>query len=203
MRTFLALFCLIALTALHPASPRAEETPTAAVERLNAVLLETMKSAGDLGYRGRYEKLAPVLNEVFDFPAMARIVLGSHWSRLGSGQQAAFVEAFADYSIGVFASRFDGYDGERFEILGEQPARRGAVLVQNQIVKSDGEAIAINYLARPAEDGDSWQIIDTILGGAHSELAARRAEYDGIVEKTGIVSLIQALKDKTAAFARN
>jgi phospholipid transport system substrate-binding protein len=201
MRKFLPAFFLTSLLVICPAAPRAGETPTATVERLNAVLLETMKSAGDLGYQGRYDKLAPVLNEIFDFPTMARIVLGTHWSSISKRQQADFTEAFADYSVGVFASRFDGYDGERFEILGEQPAWRGAVLVQNQIVKSDGEAIAINYLTRPTEAGDNWQIVDTILGGAYSELATRRSEYDGIVEKTGIVSLIDAVNRKTAGFA--
>jgi len=201
MRRFLPVFFLIPLLIVGPAGPRAEETPTATVERLNAALLDTMKSARELGYQGRYDKLAPVLKEIFDFPTMARIVLGTHWSSISASQQADFIETFTDYSVGVFANRFDGYDGERFEILGEQPARRGTVLVQNQIVKGDGEAIAINYLTRPAEAGDNWQIIDTILGGAYSELATRRSEYDGIVEKTGIVSLIDALNRKTAGFA--
>lgn len=203
MRPFLALVSFVALLVVPQAGLRAGETPTATVERLNAALLETMKSADELGYQGRYEKLAPVLNETFDFPTMARIVLGAHWSSISSAQQADFIEAFTDYSVGVFASRFDGYEGERFEVLGEQPARRGAVVVQNQIVKSDGEAVSINYLARPAENGADWQIVDTILGGAYSELATRRSEYDGIVEKTGIVSLIQALNSKTAGFARD
>lgn len=202
MRPFLALLLLTMLLAAQPASLQAAETPTATVERLNAALLETMKSAGELGYHDRYDQLAPVLKETFDFPTMARIVLGTHWSAIGKAQQADFIGAFTDYSIGVFASRFDGYEGERFEILGEQPARRGAVMVQNQIVKGDGEAVSINYLARPAENGGDWQIVDTILGGAYSELATRRSEYDGIVEKTGIVALIHALQDKTEAFAQ-
>src|SRR3546814_18538953 len=84
---------------------------------------------------------------------MARVVIGGHWSGVSDAQQQAFIDAFTDYSIGVFASRFDGYEGERFEVLGEQPARRGAVLVENQIVRSDGEPVAINYLTRP--DGRS------------------------------------------------
>lgn len=199
-RRLLDAFRLALLLALAPASVQAAETPTATVERLNAALMEAMQNAEALGYQGRYEKLAPVLKQTFDFPAMARVAIGSHWSAISSAQQQAFTEAFTAYSIGVFADRFDGYSGERFEIVGEQPARRGAVLVQNRIVKSDGEAIAINYLTRP-EDGGGWQIVDTILGGMASELASRRAEYDGIVDKLGIVALINALKDKTAQLA--
>ncbi|HEY9549381.1 MAG TPA: ABC transporter substrate-binding protein [Kiloniellaceae bacterium] len=193
--------CALAILLLAaPAAGQAAETPTATVQRLNAALLETMKNAEALGYRGRYEKLAPVLTETFDFPAMAKVVMGGHWTSIGTAHEEAFTAAFTEYSIGVFANRFDGYSGETFEVVGEQPARRGTVLVQNRIVKSDGEAVAINFLARQDEDGN-WRIVDTILGGAYSELAARRSEYDGIVEKLGIDALINALKDKTADFA--
>ena len=43
----------------------------------------------------------------------------------------------------------------------------------------------------------------TILGGTASELASRRAEYDSVIQKIGIVALIEALKDKTAGFAND
>jgi phospholipid transport system substrate-binding protein len=202
VRSLAALLACFLLLVAAPAG-RAAETPAATIERLNAALLAAMKDAAALGYRGRYEQLAPVLRETFDFPAMAQIVVGSHWSSISTAQQQAFTEAFTDYSIGVFADRFDGYEGETFEVLGEQPARRGAVLVQNRIVKSDGEPVAINYLTRPENDGANWRVIDTILGGMASELASRRSEYGGIIEKLGIGALIEALKDKTAGFAND
>lgn len=189
------------LLALAPLSASAADTPTATVQRLNAALLEAMQKAEELGYRGRYEKLAPAVREAFDFPAMARVILGSHWSSVSEAEQQAFTEAFTEYSIGVFADRFDGYQGERFEVLDEQPVRRGSVLVENRIVKSDGEAVAINYLTRPEPDGSGWRIVDTILGGMASELATRRSEYDGILKRQGIDALTRALKDKTAGFA--
>lgn len=194
---------LAALLLTAPAAMAADpppNSPSATVERLNAALLEVMQQADELGYAGRYAKLEPTLTEIFDFQGMARVSLGSHWSKLSDAQEAAFTQAFADYSVGVFAHRFDGFSGERFEVLGEQEGRRGTVLVRNQIVKSDGEAVEINYLTQPQDDG-SWRIIDTILGGTASELAARRSEYSSIMRKLGIDALIQALKDKTAGFA--
>lgn len=200
LKVLTLLLCLL----LAPAA-RAGETPSATVERLNGALLQVMQEAEALGFQGRYDRLAPVLRETFDFPAMARIALGAHWSSVSDAQQEAFTEAFADYSIAVFANRFDGYGGERFEILGTQEARRGAVLVENRIVKSDGEAVAINYLTRPEDDGadggGNWRIVDTILGGTASELAARRSEYSSILRKLGVNALIESLKDKTAGFA--
>jgi ABC-type transporter MlaC component len=63
--------------------------------------------------------------------------------------------------------------------------------------------VAINYLTRPENDGANWRVIDTILGGMASELATRRSEYHGIIEKLGIGALTEALKDKTAGFAND
>lgn len=192
----------LALALLFAAGPAtAQESATAPVERLNTALLDVMQNAEALGYEGRVERLAPQLEDVFDFATMARITLGRHWRDLKPPQQEAFTEAFTDFSVAVFADRFDGFSGERFEILGEQPARRGAVLVRNQIVKSDGEAVPINYLARPGKGGESWQLVDILLDAKYSELATRRSEYSGIVRNQGIDALIAALKDKTAGYA--
>lgn len=195
-------FTALAFIFMIAATPSAaQESASAPVERLNTALLDVMQNAEALGYQGRFDRLAPKLGSVFDFPTMARITLGRHWRGLKPPQQEAFTEAFTDFSIAVFADRFDGFSGERFEILGEQPARRGAVLVRNQIVKSDGEAVPINYLVRPGTNGDSWQLVDILLDAKYSELATRRSEYNGIVKNQGIDALIAALKDKTAGYA--
>ena len=41
--------------------------------RLNDTLLEVMKEAEVLQFAGRYEKLEPVLSDIFAFPVMARV----------------------------------------------------------------------------------------------------------------------------------
>jgi len=181
---------------------QAAETATATVERLNAALLGVMQEAEALGYQGRYDRLAPELTQIFDFPAMARVSLGRQWKTLEPPQQEAFTEAFADYSIAVFAARFDGFSGESFEVTGEQEARRGSVMVLNQLVKSDGEIIAINYLARPDKEASDWRLVDTFLEAKYSEMAARRSEYSGFVKRDGIEALIATLKDKVAGYAK-
>jgi len=195
------LAALILCLWLPVPAAQAEETAGATVERLNAALIGVMQEAEALGYQGRYDRLAPDLEAVFDFPAMARAALGRHWRTASAEEQAAFTEAFTAFSIAVFADRFDGYSGERFEVTGEQPARRGTVLVRNQLVKTDGEIIAIDYLARPDRTGGGWRLIDTFLEAKYSEIAARRSEYSSIVQNQGLDALITALKDKMAGYA--
>ncbi len=196
LRSFVFAFLLLAAPLAQAA-----ETATATVERLNAALLAVMQEAEALGYQGRYDRLAPELTEIFDFPAMARVSLGSQWKKLDPPQQEAFTEAFADYSIAVFAARFDGFSGESFEVTGEREARRGSVVVLNQLVKSDGEIIAINYLARPDKEGGNWRLVDTFLDAKYSEMAARRSEYSGFVKRDGVDALIATLNEKVAGYA--
>ena len=177
----------------------AEPTPSEIVERLNAVLIEVMQGAGALGFQGRYARLAPVLAAVFDFPLMARISAGRHWRALDEATRGRFVAAFGKVSIATYAARFDGYGGERFEVLGAAPARRKTVLVRNRLVKSDGEAVAIDYLLKA--DEKRWRVVDVFLDGKYSELALKRSEYGSVIKNHGVEVLIRSLDEKAAKLA--
>ncbi|MFQ5774447.1 MAG: ABC transporter substrate-binding protein [Kiloniellaceae bacterium] len=174
-------------------------SPSEVVEHLNAVLLDVMRNAKELGYQGRYERLAPVLREAFNFPLMAGVSVGKHWRMLNEKQRAQLIESFARMSIGTFASRFDGYKGEHFELVGEQQGPRKSVLVRNRLIKSDGETVEINYLLKTYDD--RWRVVDVYLDAKYSELAMKRSEYTSVVANEGFDSLIRRIDDKLAQFA--
>ena len=182
------------------AARAAGPAPSEVVERLNAALIEVMREADALGFQGRYERLAPVLSAAFDFPLMARISAGKHWRTLDEVLRGRFVAAFGKSSIATFAARFDGYGGERFEVLGEQPGRRETVLVRNRLIKSDGEAVAIDYLFKSGAEG--WRVVDVLLDGKFSELALKRSEYGAVLKNDGIEALIRGLDEKAARLAK-
>jgi len=52
-------------------------------------LLDTMKQAKQLGVKGRYDKLSPVLAKTYDLPSMSKLAVGPSWSALTPQQQAA------------------------------------------------------------------------------------------------------------------
>lgn len=167
---------------------RADDSPSAVAGRLNETLLTVMKQAKELGYEGRYRKLEPELKEAFQLPLMAQISAGAHWKKLAPEEQQSLIDAFTRYTTATYASRFNGYSGEQFRILGEEPASGSAVLVKSEIVKTSGETIAIDYLMRRYDRG--WQIIDVYLKGAISELATRRAEYSSVIAREGLPALL-------------
>ncbi len=196
----LAVLLVLCVTGLGPHAGRAAEpTPSEIVERLNAVLIEVMQGAEALGFEGRYERLAPVLSATFNFPWMARISAGRHWRALDEATRGRLVEAFGKVSIATYAARFDGYGGERFEVLGAAPARRKTVLVRNHLVGIDGEAVAIDYLLKAAQG--RWRVVDVFLDGKYSELALKRSEYGSVIKNHGVEVLIRSLDEKAAQLA--
>jgi phospholipid transport system substrate-binding protein len=194
----LAVFLLLSFAGTG-AAPAAEPTPSEVVERLNTTLIEVMKGADSLGFQGRYERLAPVLSTTFDFPLMARVSAGRRWRDLDAATREGYLAAFGKVSIATYAARFDGYGGERFEVLGEEPGRRQTVVVRNRLVKSDGEAVAIDYLLKASEG--RWRVVDVFLDGKYSELALKRSEYGAVIKNHGVAALIRSLGEKSAKLA--
>lgn len=170
--------------------------PSDLIAKLNAVFIGVMQNAKSLGYEGRYKTLEPALAQAYDFAEMTRVSTGRHWRDLTDEQKQQVTAAFEDYSIATYAARFDGFGGERFEVLGEEPAPGGNLRVNNQIVPTSGAPIRIDYLLR--ETGGQWRIIDVYLKSSVSELAVRRAEFTDMLAKSGFDGLLADLKAKVA-----
>jgi phospholipid transport system substrate-binding protein len=168
--------------------------PKTVITKFNAALLESMQGADKLGYKGRLEKLAPVIRDSFDLPFMIRYSAGRHWRNLTDAQKKTLTGAFSDLTIATYADRFDGYSGEKFEIIAEQEARKGLKLVKTVLQKSDGERIKLDYLLRPTEK--SWRIIDIFVKGRISELSTKRSEYSAALKRRGFDGLIEILTKK-------
>ena len=199
-RPIAALTALMVGVLIAFSAEAGQEPPRKVIAALHAVLVNVMQEAEALGYDGRYEWLSPVLKESFNLGFMARVTTNPYWKKADRDQRARLVDAFTRMTIATYASRFDDYAGERFELLSEREAPRHSVLIKSNIVKKDGEKIAINYLLRQF-DGE-WRIIDVYLKGSYSELATRKSEYSGILRGKGLDGLIAALDAKVAALAQ-
>ena len=175
------------------AAQAAPGAPTEVVRNFYGVLLDVMQHASALGPKGRYQKLEPVVLGTFDVPFMARLSVGPTWGRLTPEEKRRAVQAYSRYIAAIYASRFDEYAGEKFEVLGQQQIKHGT-LIKTQIIKSNGEPVAINYVVH--DNDHAWQIRDIYLSGSISELATRRSEFATILRTSGIDGLIASLNKK-------
>jgi phospholipid transport system substrate-binding protein len=152
-----------------------------------------MKNGPTLGQSGRYARLAPVVDRVFDLPSMTRLAVGPSWATLSPAQQQQLVEAFRHYVAATYADRFDSYSGQQLQVTGERPYNAD-IIVQTKIVNSDGDTTTLDYLMR--QNQGLWQISDVYLDGTISQLAIQRSEFYSILRREGVDGLVMALNRK-------
>jgi phospholipid transport system substrate-binding protein len=175
-------------------STRAASAQSAAdrIGVLYTALIQTMQQAQQLGINGRYQRLAPVLSDIYDIPSMARAAVGPSWAGLDPTQKASITDAFDRMMVANYASQFDGFSGERFEILQTIDRAPADKIVKTHLVQASGKTVALDYLMR--NSGGAWKVVDVYLDGTISELASRRAEFGAILRSGGPNALITSLR---------
>lgn len=192
---------VLTLLLLWAAVSRAEEAAVQPVERLHATLLAVMKDGPQLGFEGRAQQLQPVLEQVYDMPGMTRTAIGAQMSKLTPEQVERVVRAFTHYTVATYARQFAGWDGERFETGTPSPAHGGGTLVPTRIIPASGDAVKLVYLVRDGGNGE-WRIQDVLLEGTVSQLAVRRAEFQGVLRLRGPDALVDMLESRAAEQAK-
>jgi phospholipid transport system substrate-binding protein len=152
-----------------------------------------MKHGRTLGQSGPFAQLALVIRRSFDTASMARLSVGPTWTGLSEAQRQEVSESIGRYMSAIYADRFDSYEGQKLEVIGEQPVASG-VMVNSRIIKANGEPVKVDYMMR--RNGEGWQISDVYLDSAISEVATRRSEFAAILKDDGIDGLIAALNRK-------
>jgi phospholipid transport system substrate-binding protein len=198
--------CLLAIAVLgflalatHGAKAEEHQKPEDVVAAFDDALLGSMREAEKFGYAGRYDRLAPVMNNAFDFAEMTRIAVGGPWASLTGTQQHSLADAFARFSIANYAREFDKYSGERIEITGHTERPQGVVIATAMKSTAD-EPTEFDYLLHKVNG--AWKIVDIYLDGSISQLAVRRSEFSAVLTRSGPEGLLRMLTERTDALAK-
>jgi phospholipid transport system substrate-binding protein len=197
VRLFILLFLVINM--VEPSPSISAHPAIDVVENLHKTLLIVMKEGNKIGYQGRYDQLAPVITGSFDMPFIAKTVLGRYWETINHEQKSKFVETFSKLSIATYAANFDSYSGERFKMVSEKEVSGGRILVQSQLIKSDGGQVQLDYLLHRT-DGQ-WRMINVIAEGV-SDLALKRADYSAFLKNKRFEALLEKLNEKIAQYSK-
>ncbi len=169
-------------------------SPSAVVEQLHVTLLNIMKNAKKLGMKGRYQTVAPKVQQVYDLPRWIRLATGRHWKRANAAQKEQLMSEFKKMSAATYASQFDNYSGESFKTIGEKAGPRKTVLVKTKIIRETKKPVGLTYVL--IKVSNQWRIVDILLDDKISQLAVRRSEYRNLLKQSGIDGLINKLKEK-------
>ncbi len=170
------------------------------VDKLNAALIETMKNAKQLGYKGRYAKLDPIIKETHEFNAVAQIALGSHWKDLNDEQKKAFIDKLTELSVATYAAQFNDYEGEEFKYESEQGMKSNRVTLRYELTAPKEKPVKFEYVLGLINN--QWSIINIIVDGI-SDLALKKAQYTSVIEREGFDSLLSKLNQKIMDHANN
>jgi phospholipid transport system substrate-binding protein len=190
-----ATIALALLTRAETADPPA----TAVVARLDAVLLDTLQHGEQLGYQGRFDRIAPAVAAAFDLPLMAEKSIGRFWKPLSDADRARWVALFSELTSANYAANFDKFSGQRFEIAGEEASQNDTTVVHTKVINPGDDDVEVNYRLHDTPSGP--KIVDVYLKGTVSEVALRRSDYTSVLERDGFDALLASVRTKIADLA--
>lgn len=194
------LFLIVVLPAFSSSAASETPGPAAVIRNFNAALLDTMKKADQLGYAGRYKLLGPVIKDSFALSFMAEQSLGRYGKTLKSEERELLVKSYTDWTVATYAGRFDGYSGEKFEVVSESGPLQGTATVISKLIKQNGEEVVFRYLLRKIKG--IWRVVDIQISGV-SQLALTRAQFTGVIKDKGFNGLLSMLKEKIKGFEKS
>jgi phospholipid transport system substrate-binding protein len=194
---FLLLIVLMPVSVSYAASEIPD--PAAVIQNFNSALLEAMKKADQLGYSGRYKLLDPVIRNSFALSFMAVQSVGRYGKTLKPGDRELLIRSYTDWTVATYAGRFDGYSGEKFEVVPGSAPLQGTATVTSKLIKQNGEEVVFRYQLRRIEG--VWRVVDIKISGV-SQLALTRAQFTGVIKGGGFNGLISMLNEKTKKFEK-
>lgn len=190
----------VAVATLILAAPLAAQTadPAAApVQMLDDGLVAILKTPG---YAGRAARIGPVVDQVYDIPLITRLSVGTGWTGIAPAEQTALVGAMRRLTVAQYAANFSGYSGQTFTVDPKVEVRGADRLVRTTLKAPRENNVSIAYRLR--QSGGRWRIVDVYYNNAISQLATRRADFDGLLKRGGARALVAHLDTLAAKAGR-
>ena len=133
----------------------------------------------------------PIVDRMFDWPAMAESALRAHWPKRTPAERAEFTRLFSDLFARAYASRIHLVDARSFQYLGDTTTGdRGTV--KTKVVTRRGSTLDVDYLVR-ASATRRWLVQDVRVEGI-SLVDNYRTQFDSIIAKSSFEELMKRLQ---------
>ena len=194
-RAFVRL-ALIGLAAAPMPLRAADSAVIAPIQQLYDALLAVMKTS-HAPFDQRYNQLAPVIDAVFDLPAIMQASVGPTSNALSADQHSTLLTAFRRYTIATYVANFNSFDGQRFEVSPDTRALPNSdQVVTSRIVPASGDTHRLDYVMR--QTNGSWRVVDVLAEGTISRVAVQRSDFRHLLMQGGSAALVVSLQSKVA-----
>ena len=176
----------------------APSTPQAPIAGLYKALEQSEHSGAGIGKRSAM--IAPQVDRAFNMDAILKRSVGLHYDQLSPSERDALITAFKRFTIARYASTFKPGTDATFTVA-QSSVDEGRTIVHTTIGnKNDSpeSATPIDYVMVQGPDG--WRIVDILLDGHISQVAAQRADFKTIFSQSGASGLARTLTKKADDF---
>jgi phospholipid transport system substrate-binding protein len=172
----------------------AAENPQAVIKTGTYQVLQLLKKYPQ-NTQVRREKIRAVVNEYFDFDAIAKRALGPPWNEQPPEKQQEFTRDFSQLLFNTYIGKIEKFTNEKITYNQKQMGRNCAV-IEARVVGDQSGAIPIDYYLR-LEDGD-WKVYDVAIAGI-GLVINYRDQFNEILSRSSFDDLLRQLKEKVAA----
>ncbi|MCC6716554.1 MAG: ABC transporter substrate-binding protein [Acetobacteraceae bacterium] len=193
---------LLALALALPIPAQAQpppDSPTAPIAAFNAALRAGMTAGRATPFATRAARLRPVIERVFDLPALLAASVGPRFAGFSAAARADLLEAFTAFTVATWVANFDTDAGERIELAPDTRPIGADQVVTTRIIPPTGEPTRLDYVMRQTPTG--WRVVDILLNGTISRVAVQRSDFRSLVAAGDPAPLLASLRSRAAQLA--
>ena len=174
-----------------PALVHAVGAPTSAI-RNSVEIVQDILSDDSLDDKTQRHMVMELVNKQFDFPAMSRRILATHWKTAKNSQRDRFIALFSQILGNTYWHRIRDYQGEKLEYVGENFQNNTTARVHTVIITGTHNTLIDYSLHKVA---DEWRTYDVLIEGV-SLVRNYRATYQQIIKLEGMDGLLEQMAQK-------
>ena len=190
------LFCILVWTVSVAASAGEFATPTArvkdSVDRAIAILRDS-----SLDRDTKWQRIAGVIDEGFDFRSMSQSVLATRWQDASPVERQQFVQFFSQYIEEVYRSKIEAYSDQR--VVYKDEVVHGDRAVVKTLVLTSNTSIPIDFKLK--DNGGEWYAYDVVIEGV-SLVANYRSTFAVIAKDEGMDGLLENIRERIEQYKR-
>ncbi len=163
-------------------------TPMGRVKDTTDRVISILKD-DSLDREARWDKIATLIYEGFDFRSMSQSMLATQWRRATEEERKKFTEFFSQYIEATYRSKIEAYTNQR--IIYKDEVIKGNLGIVETIIIAGNTEIPVNYKLRQNEN--SWYAYDVVIEGV-SLVANYRSTFAAIVKNEGMDGLMSDIQ---------
>jgi phospholipid transport system substrate-binding protein len=171
-------------------------TPMGRVKDTTSRVISVLKN-DKLARDVRWEKIAALIYEGFDFRSMSESVLSTQWKRATEDERKRFTEFFSQYIEETYRTKIEAYTNQK--IIYKDEVIRGKRAVVETVIVTDSTEIPVNYKLKN-NDGE-WFAYDVVVEGV-SLIANYRSTFSAIVKNEGMDGLMSDIQRRIDKFKK-